>query len=393
MPLASRSLSKSLYIHWPFCASKCPYCDFNSHVRDRIHEEEWRKGYIKEIHRYAALFPHISLHSIFFGGGTPSLMSVPLMASILESIKESFCVPDHAEITMEANPTSFEAEKFKAFQKAGINRLSLGVQALNDKDLKDLGRNHSAREAIEVVHCVKDIFSNFSFDLIYARRHDHTLDEWTEELQHALSFNAPHMSLYQLTIEPGTPFERQFKQGKRFIPKEDRASDFYTLTQEIMEAYHRPAYEVSNHALKGYECRHNLGYWRYEDYIGIGPGAHGRIIDELGVKYATVQKRTPERWLNHVLNDENSLNFEEKTLISPYEQAQEQLIMGLRLKEAFDLDTLALPWSHVICEKALNQLEMEGYVVRKNTFIEITHEGRLRLNGVIEHLFKEAYSQ
>ena len=287
----------SLYIHWPFCLSKCPYCDFNSHVRQTFDEEAWQEGLLHELERYA---DHIktweqpyTLQSIFFGGGTPSLMQPQTVERLIDKALQLWGRDPSLEITLEANPNSVEVQRFQALRQAGINRLSLGIQAFNDTALKQLGRQHSTQEALKALEIACDIFSRVSFDLIYARP-GQTLQDWQEELIKALSFGTEHLSLYQLTIEPGTAFASLYNRGELILPDEERSADLFEMTQAVMNNSQRPAYEISNHAKKGAECRHNLTYWTYQDYIGIGPGAHGRLTCGPLKKQATRQKKTPK---------------------------------------------------------------------------------------------------
>jgi len=277
-----------VYIHWPFCKSKCPYCDFNSHVSDSVDHNAWAKSYAHEIDHVASMTGQREVTSIFFGGGTPSLMKPQTVEHILNHLCTVWNVSKDIEITLEANPTSIEADKFSDFKAAGINRVSVGVQSLRDSDLKFLGREHSAKEAIGAIKIANDIFERVSFDLIYARP-EQTIESWREELTEALEYANGHLSLYQLTIEQGTPFYAMEARGDFRIPEADQAGEFYEVTQEILNAAGLPAYEISNHAAKGQESAHNLTYWRYGDYAGIGPGAHGRLTLD-AKKYAT---RTP----------------------------------------------------------------------------------------------------
>lgn len=287
----------SLYIHWPFCKSKCPYCDFNSHVRERIDEAAWQRALLAELGYWGERTQGRKLASLFFGGGTPSLMPPALTAALIETAQK-YWTCDNPEITLEANPTSVEAQKLKDFHAAGVTRLSLGIQALNDADLKALGRQHSATEALAALDLAASIFPRFSFDLIYARP-EQTVKAWEAELRRALGFGATHMSLYQLTIEPGTQFATLHQRGDLVTPDEETGAALYELTQSLMGKAGLPAYEISNHAKPGHECRHNLTYWRYCDYVGIGPGAHGRVTLD-GVKQATRTHRAPEEWLERV---------------------------------------------------------------------------------------------
>ena len=323
-----------VYVHWPFCAAKCPYCDFNSHVRHQpVDQERFVAGFLREMAAMRALAGPKTVTSVFLGGGTPSLMKPQTVEAILNGIASHWHVPDGIEITMEANPSSVEAERFRGYRAAGVNRVSLGVQALNDRDLKFLGRLHDVADALTAIRLARDIFPRMSFDLIYARPKQ-TVEEWERELKEAISYAVDHLSLYQLTIEEGTPFYGLHKAGKLIVPDGEQSALLYEATQEITAAEGLPAYEVSNHARPGAESRHNLTYWRYGDYAGIGPGAHGRL-SQGEEKLATATERNPEGWLamverdGHGMIDQEILGFEE--------QADELLLMGLRLKEGVDL--------------------------------------------------------
>lgn len=323
----------AVYIHWPFCLSKCPYCDFNSHVRHGgLDEARFVRAYGAEIAATAARIPGRTVSTIFFGGGTPSLMQPASVAAVLDAIARHWTIAPNVEITLEANPTSVEAERFRAFHGAGVNRVSLGVQALDDAALAALGRTHSAEEALAAVALARHVFERYSFDLIYARP-GQTAAQWRAELMRAISHAADHISLYQLTIEPETPFEALHRAGKLRIPDAAAARDLYDVTQDICEQAGLPAYEVSNHARPGAECRHNLIYWRYGEYAGIGPGAHGRL-DVGGQRYATAAERRPDAWLALVEAKGDGLVETEALLRSA--QADEFLLMGLRLAEGID---------------------------------------------------------
>ena len=322
-----------VYIHWPFCASKCPYCDFNSHVRHRpVDEERFLAAFRREIAHMAALAPGRSVGSIFFGGGTPSLMRPDTVAGLLEAVDAHWTVLPDAEITLEANPTSVEAERFRGYRAAGINRVSLGVQALNEPDLRRLGRMHSAEEALAAVRIAASTFERYSFDLIYARPHQ-TPEAWRAELEGAIAHAVEHLSLYQLTIEPDTWFERLFRAGKLPVPDADTARALWDVTQETCDRHGLPAYEISNHARPGAESRHNLVYWRYGEYAGIGPGAHGRLVTPAG-RLATSTEKHPETWLGLVEREGHGMVETER--LSAEAQGDEFLLMGLRLREGVD---------------------------------------------------------
>jgi len=323
-----------IYLHWPFCAAKCPYCDFNSHVRHQpVDQERFTKAFLREISHMRQLSGSKTVTSIFIGGGTPSLMEPATIDALLNAVARHWHVPDGIEITMEANPSSVEATRFRGYRAAGVNRVSLGVQALNDRDLKFLGRLHDVADALKAIRLAREIFPRMSFDLIYARP-GQTVPAWEAELKEAIGYAVDHLSLYQLTIEEGTAFHGLYKAGKLTTLDEEQAAVLYEATQEITGRHGMPAYEVSNHARPGAESRHNLTYWRYGEYAGIGPGAHGRL-SRAGGKLATSTERHPERWLEAVEADGHGLV--EQDSLDRDEQADELLLMGLRLKEGVDL--------------------------------------------------------
>jgi len=323
-----------VYVHWPFCLSKCPYCDFNSHVRHAaIDEPRFLRAFHIEIGKTAERLRGRTVSSIFFGGGTPSLMQPSTIAGVLNSIARQWRVAPDAEITMEANPSSVEAERFRGYRTAGVNRVSLGVQALDDRVLAELGRLHNAREALDAVDVARKVFDRYSFDLIYARPGQEP-EAWAAELKTALAEAGEHLSLYQLTIEPDTPFSALYAAGKLRLPDEDTARALYDTTQDICAAHGLPAYEISNHARPGGECRHNLVYWRSHEYAGIGPGAHGRI-DIDGERHATATERRPEAWLSLVESQGHGLVTDD--VLTREERSDEFLLMGLRLAEGIDV--------------------------------------------------------
>jgi len=322
-----------VYVHWPFCAAKCPYCDFNSHVRHQeVDQSLYLDAYEREVAHMAGLAPGRTVTSIFFGGGTPSLMEPASVGRILETIARHWKVADGAEITLEANPSSVEAGRFRGYAAAGVNRVSLGVQSFDDAQLRFLGRLHDVEQARRAIGLARDIFPRMSFDLIYARP-GQTAQEWERELATALALAADHLSLYQLTIEPGTPFFALQSRGKLKIPDSDHAAELYELTQALAGAAGMPAYEISNHAAPGAECAHNLVYWRYQDYAGIGPGAHGRLTID-GVKWATATHRHPEEWWQAAMVSGHGMS--EFSALDEAETADEMLLMGLRLKEGIE---------------------------------------------------------
>jgi len=359
----------AVYVHWPFCLSKCPYCDFNSHVRHGgVDEARFVRAYATEIAATAARVPGRTVSSIFFGGGTPSLMQPASVAAILEAIAKHWRVAPDVEITLEANPTSVEAARFRGFRAAGVNRVSLGVQSLDDAALKELGRLHSAQEALDAVAIARANFERYSFDLIYARPRQ-SLESWAAELRRALAHAGDHLSMYQLTIEPDTPFFGLHKAGKLVVPNEDLARDLYDLTQAICVKAGLPAYEISNHARPGGECRHNLVYWRGHDYAGIGPGAHGRLTID-GRRVATETEKRPESWLMRVEAAGSGLIVDEK--LTAGEAADEFLLMGLRLAEGIEPARYTALSGRTLDPKRIAVLREEGAV-------ETTTDGRLRV--------------
>jgi len=371
-----------LYIHWPFCEAKCPYCDFNSHVSRRIDHAAWRDAYLVELKRAAAETRGRVLNAVFFGGGTPSLMEPETVAEIITAIRAHWPTANDLEITLEANPGSVEAGRFAAFKQAGINRVSMGIQALNDPDLRRLGRLHNVAEALTAFDIARNEFDRVSFDLIYARQ-DQSLADWEAELKQALSLAIDHLSLYQLTIENGTAFGDRYSRGKlRGLPDEDLGADLYNLTQEICGTMGMPAYEVSNHARDGAQSRHNLIYWRYGDYIGIGPGAHGRLTIN-GQKWATECYGQPDRWLNGV---QDFTTEKPRSLLSGKDQAAEYLLMGLRLKEGIDPKRYAALAGEVLNPSALDHLTEIGMLDQARERITVTDQGFMVLNSVIETL-------
>jgi oxygen-independent coproporphyrinogen-3 oxidase len=357
-----------VYVHWPFCLSKCPYCDFNSHVRHaQIDEARYVRAFTAEIAATAARVPGRTVTTIFFGGGTPSLMQPATVGAILDAIAQHWRVAADAEVTLEANPSSVEAARFRGYRAAGVNRVSLGVQALDDKALAELGRLHTAREALDAVGVGQSIFERVSFDLIYARP-GQTPQAWAEELKRALAHAGEHLSLYQLTIEPETPFFALHRAGKLATPDDDTARDLFDATQEVCVRAGLPAYEISNHARPGAECRHNLVYWRAQEYAGIGPGAHGRL-DTGGERRATATEKRPEAWLTRVETGGHGLVTDEPLLRE--EMADEFLLMGLRLAEGIDPARYEELSGRPLDPERIATLTGDG-------FVEITATGRLR---------------
>ena len=371
-----------LYVHWPFCEAKCPYCDFNSHVSRNINQKQWLSAYLRELRRSAAETPDRVLNTIFFGGGTPSLMDPATVAAVIDEARALWRPANDMEITLEANPGSVEAGRFVAYRDAGVNRISMGVQALNDEDLRRLGRIHTVADARAAFDIARNCFDRVSFDLIYARQHQ-TLDAWRAELTEALNMAVDHLSLYQLTIEEGTAFGDRYAVGKlRGLPEDDGAADMYLATQEICEAFGLPAYEVSNHARSGAESQHNLIYWRYGDYVGIGPGAHGRITLN-GRKLATETHLAPQRWLNAV----NSGSGEKtRVWLSTEDQASEYLMMGMRIFEGLDIDRYAILAGQPIPRNKIDHLTELGMIQSQAGRLAATANGRAVLNAVIREL-------
>jgi oxygen-independent coproporphyrinogen-3 oxidase len=358
-----------VYLHWPFCLSKCPYCDFNSHVRHAaIDETRYLRAFEREIAATADRTPGRTVSTIFFGGGTPSLMQPSTVAGLLDAIARHWTVSPDVEVTLEANPTSAEATRFRGYRTAGVNRVSLGVQSLDDASLKELGRLHTAQEALDAVAVARSIFARYSFDLIYARPRQ-TPQQWAGELTRAIAEAAEHLSLYQLTIEPDTPFAALHKAGKIATPGDELGRQLYDATQDICAAAGLPAYEISNHARPGAECRHNLVYWRGHEYAGIGPGAHGRLnID--GQRIATETEKRPESWMMRVESLGHGLIVDEA--LTPGEQSDEYLLMGLRLAEGIEPDRYTALSGRALDEKRIALLQNEGAV-------ETTPSGRLRV--------------
>jgi putative oxygen-independent coproporphyrinogen III oxidase len=372
-----------VYVHWPFCAAKCPYCDFNSHVRSTVDLGRWRHALVAEIEATARTVPDRRVDTVFFGGGTPSLMPPDLVAAVIEAIGTAWTLDPEAEITLEANPTSVEAGRFKGYRDAGVNRVSMGVQALNDPDLRALGRLHTAAEAEQAFAMARNIFPRVSFDLIYARQ-GQTVAAWRNELRHALAMAIDHLSLYQLTIEPGTRFGDLAARGRlRGLPDSDVALAMFDETQEICDAAGVPAYETSNHARAGAEGRHNLVYWRYGDYAGIGPGAHGRLTRH-GRRHATEAARSPEAWLEAVRADGPA--WADLGPIDIADQAIELVMMGLRLAEGVDLDRHRNLAAKPLPADRIDELVGLGVLEIANRRLRTTPAGRPVLDAVLRRL-------
>ena len=377
------SSSAALYIHWPFCKKKCPYCDFNSHVREGVDHLAWREALLKEMRYWHDRAPQHRISSIFFGGGTPSLMEPSTVAALIEEAGKLWGLDANCEITLEANPTSVEAAKFRDLASAGVNRVSLGVQSLRAESLQFLGREHTACEALEAITLAREIVPRYSFDLIYALPNQ-TLEGWETELREALTHARGHLSLYQLTIEENTAFHHAYHVDKQFkLPEDSLAADMYALTQSIMHDAGLPAYEVSNHAAAGQESRHNLAYWRGECYFGIGPGAHGRVDFADGTRRATRNLKSPERWLS-------GNGLEEEITLTTTERAEEKILMGLRLNAGFSLNRLrvneAAYLTNLWADGRVDALVEQGMLVATPQQLIATPAAMPVLNYVIQKL-------
>lgn len=365
----------ALYVHWPFCVSKCPYCDFNSHVREVVDQDAWRKALLADLAYEAALLPGRRLGSIFFGGGTPSLMPPETVAAVIDAAVAAWTPQGDLEVTLEANPSSVEAARFADLAAAGVNRVSLGLQALDDDALGFLGRAHGVAEGLGALATAQRHFGRVSFDLIYARP-GQSVAAWEAELARALSFGTEHLSLYQLTIEPGTRFATLAAKGDLVIPDADAAADLWDVTQALTSAAGLPLYEVSNHARRGAESRHNLSYWRYTDYAGVGPGAHGRRGG-----CATVRHKKPENWIGAVTR--NGHGAQEETALTAAERATEALVMGLRLAEGVDLARIGAGFVDLV---AVERLAAHGLIVREGERLWVTDAGMPVLEGILREV-------
>ncbi len=376
----------AIYIHWPFCQSKCPYCDFNSHVAAAIDHAAWRTAYKKEIAYYAAQMPDRTITSVFFGGGTPSLMDVETVAVILQEIARHWRLDNNIEITLEANPTSVEAEKFIGFRQAGVNRLSLGVQSLRDDALTFLGRAHDAGQAMRAIDLAAKNFPRYSFDLIYARR-DQTPELWEQELREALTLTNSHLSAYQLTIEPNTAFYTLAGRGELLTAPDDTAATMYEMTNAILAEAGMPSYEVSNYAAPGAESRHNLTYWQYDDYIGIGPGAHGRVHLPF-LRHATDNHRSPDVWLKHVAT--NGVGLKNSEPLTHETAMREALMMGLRLTSGIAHEAwqnkFGMPLTEFLPAEKILHLINENYAMNDAQNFCATPAGLQRLNAVLSYV-------
>ena len=378
----------ALYVHWPFCISKCPYCDFNSHVRETIDQYTFHDGYLKALRAWAELVPNRRLVSIFFGGGTPSLMEPATAGAVIAEARRLWRANTDLEVTLEANPNSAEAARFKAFADAGVNRISIGVQALDDAALKFLGRAHDSREALAAIDAAQKAVPRVSLDLIYARP-DQTIAAWQAELERAVALGTTHISAYQLTIEKGTPFFVLAAKGTLVTPDEDTQAAMYEVTQDVLERAGMPAYEISNHARPGAESRHNLVYWRYGDYLGVGPGAHGRLSHNDSTGVATAAHRKPEAWLD-ATHGNDVLALAETTPLTRDERIHEMTMMGLRLTTGIarnDFERIAGQTIEATFDKAaLDRLINGGFLIVDNDGLRATESGRARLNAVLAAL-------
>ncbi|MDQ2878719.1 MAG: radical SAM family heme chaperone HemW [Pseudomonadota bacterium] len=372
----------ALYVHWPFCVSKCPYCDFNSHVREDVDQDAWRKALLADLAYEAGRLPGRTLGSIFFGGGTPSLMPPDTVATVIGAAHAVWGFAEDIEITLEANPSSVEAARFADLAAAGVNRVSLGLQALDDAALRFLGRAHDVEEGLAALETAQAAFARVSFDLIYARP-GQSIAAWESELTRALAFGTEHLSLYQLTIEPGTRFATEAAAGRLAIPDGDDAADLFEATRALTKAAGLPAYEISNHARPGAESRHNLTYWRYRDYAGIGPGAHGRRGG-----MATARHKKPENWIGAVARNGHGAQIEE--MLPPNERAKEALLMGLRLREGIDLARVARLGGStiggIVDEAAIDRLVAQGLVARDRDHLRVREAGMLLLDAILPEI-------
>ncbi len=373
-----------IYLHWPFCMAKCPYCDFNSHVRHQpVDQPRFAQSFLREMATLRERTGPRTVTSIFLGGGTPSLMQPQTVGALLDGIAKYWSVADDIEVSLEANPTSVEADRFRGYRAAGVNRVSLGVQALNDRDLKRLGRLHSVAEAKVAIGLAREIFPRLSFDLIYARP-DQTIADWNAELCEAVALAADHLSLYQLTIEEGTQFYNLWKAGKLTTPDPDHAAALYEETQRVTTELGLPAYEISNHAVKGRESQHNLVYWRYGEYVGIGPGAHGRFREN-GARTVTMTEKHPETWVDKV--EASGHGIIEEEYLTPEQEGDEFLMMGLRLKEGVDLNRYQKLTGHGLKPERLAQLQEQNFLeLLDGSYLRATPDGALLLNTLVAEL-------
>lgn len=372
-----------IYIHWPFCISKCPYCDFNSHVRKTVDSKRWQNALLTEMKYFATRTQGRTVESIFFGGGTPSLMAPKTVAALIHQASQYWNLSPNLEITLEANPNSVDIQRFKDFKSAGINRVSIGIQSLDNQALRFLGRKHSREEAIKAIKTAASVFERFSFDLIYCRPNQ-SIESWRQELTEALSYSRDHLSLYQLTIEPGTAFHTLYQRKEFELPDQDAGADLYEITQEMLENAGMPSYEISNHARFGSECRHNMLYWRYQDYIGIGPGAHGRLSVNTQ-KIATRCLKAPQSWLESV--EKTGQGIHEEIVLKDDDKINEMLMMGLRLTEGISIDNFyaqtGFNLPKIINQQQLKRLIDGDFLIMSENFLKATLMGRQCLNSVL----------
>ena len=373
----------SIYFHWPFCESKCPYCDFNSHVRKEINHRQWLLGYLKNIENWKKKLPHSKIQSVYFGGGTPSLMNPKSISIILEKLYKNFLLSDDIEISLEANPSTVEKRKFKDFSTIGVNRISIGVQSFNDNDLKRLGRKHSANDAIKAIDIAKSSFYNVNFDLIYGRQFQN-LSEWEKELEFALSLESQHLSLYQLTIEKGTAFKNLYNAGKlEGLPSQELSRSFFITTNKLCKKKNFNSYEISNFAKNKFECVHNLNYWRCGNFIGIGPGAHGRFEYKRS-RFSYKNIMNPESWLEKSLTSKNPIQKLKE--ISRLEQFEELIMMGLRTSEGINLNNIEKKTDISLNMDKLDYLKKSKFISLKNKNLHLLTKGKLVLNKIVNEL-------
>ena len=373
----------SIYFHWPFCESKCPYCDFNSHVRKEINHRQWLLGYLKNIENWKKKLPHSKIQSVYFGGGTPSLMNPRSISIILEKLYKNFLLSDDIEISLEANPSTVEKRKFKDFSSIGVNRISIGVQSFNDNDLKRLGRKHSANDAIKAIDIAKSSFYNVNFDLIYGRQFQN-LSEWEKELEFALSLESQHLSLYQLTIEKGTAFKNLYNAGKlKGLPIKELSRRFFITTNKLCKKKNFNSYEISNFAKNKFECVHNLNYWKCGNFIGIGPGAHGRFEHKKS-RFSYKNIMNPENWLEKSLTNKNPIHKLKE--ISRLEQFEELIMMGLRTSEGINLNNIEKKTDISLNMDKLDYLKKSKFVSLKNKNLHLLTKGKLVLNKIVNEL-------
>ena len=373
----------SIYLHWPFCESKCPYCDFNSHVRDKVVQEDWLQGYLKNIRLWVSIFQNPKIKTIYFGGGTPSLMEPNIVSDLLEGLYKYYSISNNIEISLEANPSSVEIKKFRDYASAGINRISIGVQSFVDKDLRLLGRRHNSKEALSAVEIGTNIFENLSFDLIYGRQFQSLLD-WERELQFAISLRSQHLSLYQLTVENNTAFGKLFDKGKlKGLPCDELSRKLFMTTNDICYSHGYKPYEISNFALDKQECKHNVNYWKCGNFLGIGPGAHGRYqFNQKRFSYENI--KNPETWLNKSFNEDLAINIKKR--MSDLDHFEEFVIMGLRLSEGLSLSKMHKNFGKRFDEKILQELIRLGFIEIASNQLKVLQKGKVLLNYITKQL-------